>query len=284
VVYHIDPGTGQATPTTTLAGGQWFSYSGASFLDGDLYASDVYHVGDYTVGTVDLDSGAYTCVGDQHGSWNWHGLASSDAEGIVWSIDLDDGGKLKSMTADGTYTVIGPTGIDGRGLAYDDQQGILYATGGYGSPGATTLYTVDTTTGAATLVGSMGLDSVLIGLAYDEVNEILYANAVDTAGDNLGRLYTVDVASGATTLVGLNHAGQIDGLAWIPEPTGLSILALGGLATIGRRQAAHGSGPPTSQGKPGRLDRATVLRAPPSGARQTRRRAMARPPSRKPRP
>jgi len=234
-VYEINPGTGQATLQTTLSMGESFSFSGASFLDGEMFATDVFGGGGFSVGTIDLGTGAYTYVGDQDGSINWHGLASSDGAGVVWSIDMDAGGILKSMTAGGSYTSIGSTGLDGRGMAYDDANGVLYATNAYGSPGATTLYTVDITTGAATMVGSMGLDSYLIGLAYDEVNDTLYANAVDTGGDSLGRLYTVDVATGATTLVGLNNAGQIDGLAWIPEPASLSLLALGALAVIRRR-------------------------------------------------
>ena len=62
------------------------------------------------------------------------------------------------------------TGIDGRGMAYDDNHGILFAMGPLG------LYAVNTTTGTASFMGSMGIDTGRLGLAYDESTDTCFCS------------------------------------------------------------------------------------------------------------
>ena len=112
-------------------------------------------------------------------------------------------------------------------MAYDDTHGILYATDWGGD-----LYTLDISTAAATLIGNMGVNVDMAGLAYDEATQTLYVN--DFWGGE-GNLYTVDVDTAEITLVGPNGYEMIDGLAWIPEPASLSLLAIGGLFLLRRR-------------------------------------------------
>lgn len=223
-LYRIDQETGEATLVSAPSNNA--SCAGASFLDGELYCTDVLD-DDYrwTAGTFDLPTGAYTPISYQDGSANWHGLASSDAHGVCWSVDADAGNILKSLAPDGTTTTIGPAGIHGRGMAYDDTRGILYAIGS----GA--LYSVDINTGASSYIGDIGIPSNLIGLAYDESTQTLYANE----GDTTMALYTLDTTTGAATLVGYNNVNWIDGLAWIPEPGSLSLLAIGVPLMLRRR-------------------------------------------------
>ena len=227
-IYMIDETTGAATWMADVgAPVDLGSLVGASFLGGELYGTDLLGPsGAFEAGTID-SGGAYAYVSDQDGSSNWHGLASSDALGLAWSIDIDDGDILKSVTPSGTVTSIGAgAGIDGRGMAYDDTNGILYATNSLDN----SLYTVDITTGLASFVGAMNLSAGFIGLAFDETTQTLYAN-----DGNGAALYSVDAATGAAIRIGDNNFADIDGLAWIPEPASLSLLVFGGLMLLRRR-------------------------------------------------
>ena len=90
----------------------------------------------------------------------------------------------------------------------------------------------------------------MIGLAYDEDAQILFANA-QTAAGGFG-LFTLNVSTGVATFVGANGALTadefgLDGLAWVPndqrlpEPSALMLVgaALIGLASMRRRRTAH---------------------------------------------
>ena len=127
--------------------------------------------------------------------------------GILYAIDINNNDILTAQFPDGSVATIGSgAGIDGRGMAYDDANDILYAMGG-GS-----LFTVSVITGTSILIGPTGLSTGGIGLAYDEKNGILYANERDSA-----ELYTLNVTTGAATLVGSNGVEGIDGLAWMDD-------------------------------------------------------------------
>ena len=229
VVYTINAATGAATPVVTTNG--IASFAGLSFLGGVLHGSDLSSypgaLSTFDVGSID-PSGMITSVSDQNGSLNWHGLASGEAEGRLWSIDLDNGNQLTEQLPDGTVNVIGPTGIEGRGMAYDDGNGILYATGSNVPDYVQSLYTVDTATGASTLIGSTGIDSIYVGLAFDECSDTLYMVATprdEAVQGGPSSLYTLDTTTGAATLVGATGFDTIDGLAWKGDCGPCAILA-----------------------------------------------------------
>ena len=161
-------------------------------------------------------------------------MAADHEAGLFYTIDYNDGDKLKSVTPAGVITTLGTgAGIDGRGMAFDDVNNILYGTGGVDG-----LYQIDVLTGTASLIGSMGVSAGFGGLAYDNAAGILYFNE-----GNAGNLYTVNVSTGAATLVGPNGVLRIDGLAWapdtapVPEPSTLMLFGAGLLAVGRRRQS-----------------------------------------------
>lgn len=144
------------------------------------------------------------------------------------SADGDSIYAFDNLNGSPTFTEIGETGLSQIiGLAAHPISGLLY---GYDSS-TEGLYTIDSSTGAATLVGSSGMSFPAIGgMDFDASGSTLL---LSVGGD----LYTVDITSGAVTAagdVGLN----VSALSYrVPAPGAASLLALGGLAAARRRRA-----------------------------------------------
>lgn len=217
-VYTIDASSGAATFLVKASGD--FAGVGLTYLNGSLYASDLlrYENGNFPstglqVARVDMVTGAVTPFTLQAGSINWHGLASDASSGNMYAVALDQQNMLMKVDLTGSVSAVGPTGgPDGRGLVFDPNTKVLYAT----SNANDSLYRIDTNTGVSSLVGPLGLDAVFLDLALDYINGIMYANII-TLNDGEGALYRVNLLTGATTLVGMNNAPFIDGMAWIPD-------------------------------------------------------------------
>jgi len=114
------------------------------------------------------------------------------------------------------------------GGAAQSKAGILY-----GSDVATDkLVTINTSTGAATSVGSLGF-SFVDGLAFDPNTNTLYGS-----DDVFNDLLTINTSTGAATLVGALGFSDVRGLAVVPEPSTVILAAIGliGLAAFGRRR------------------------------------------------
>jgi len=118
----------------------------------------------------------------------------------------------------GSPTVIGPMGVlaDFGGLAYDSGNNTMYMVDGTGNDSTTansSLYSVNLTTGAATLIGSTGLPADVTGLTYDSANNTLYAAQLGSALP----LEILNINTGAATPVGTAIAsGEVDNLAYDP--------------------------------------------------------------------
>ena len=130
----------------------------------------------------------------------------------------------------GTSTRIGSTGVTIDALAFSPT-GTLFALG----QGEGRLFTINTATGATTVVGELNVDqnSSFAGLTFAP-DGTLYA-AIDD------QLFTVNPATGAATSVdpmgfGPNF-GAISGLAFaVPEPTSAALLSVGLLLAANRRR------------------------------------------------
>lgn len=139
-------------------------------------------------------------------------------------------------TATGTTTLITQTADTLSALAYSGT-GTLYALGQLDG----NLYTINTTTGAMTTVGNVGvaLGSPINSLAFG-TNGALYATLDDA-------LYSLNTATGAATAIGDPAMGtgfaSVSGLAFangslpnfgaVPEPASVVMLGVGLLGTAG---------------------------------------------------
>jgi hypothetical protein len=230
-VYTVNTATGVATPLVTMPSGTQTSITDIEFLGGVAYACDVFGSSGI-FGSIDLTTGAYTPINNQGGSANWHGLGANESAGVLYAISSDfTGSPLHSITPAGVITTIGNTGLGGGGMTYDNNNGILYFSNG------SNLWTINTTTAAPTLIGSLGVASNNASdLAYDGDTNTLYFNS------HVNQLYTVNVSTGAATLVGGNGftSPQLDGLGWaptpVPEPATLFALASGAVLLLRRRK------------------------------------------------
>lgn len=105
----------------------------------------------------------------------------------------------------GTVVNIGQSGVASLGMTGQDfaANNVLYSVTGFGTGFAgSSLYTVNTATGAATLVGPTGLLSTngISDLSWNPVTGQM--QAISNAGAGVAQLHTINLATGQATLVG----------------------------------------------------------------------------------
>ncbi len=99
------------------------------------------------------------------------------------------------------------------GLAYDVTTGTMYGTTGGpgdGTGGTSNLVTINLSTGAATTIGSVGVNAGSLEFGPDGN---LYAGSAGKTGG--GNLYRINKATGASTLVGATGFPTVTGLALV---------------------------------------------------------------------
>lgn len=166
---------------------------------------------------VDVDP-----VGPGNGTWELSIVDQVANEGGTlnqWCVAVTtgalDGSLLTVRTNDDTLVALNPetlvmTDIGNLGInfdfgeiAWDESTGTMWMIDGWAQR---SLYTVDITTGAATLVGFHG--ESLFGLEFDPTTGILYGSGYGPSG-----LFTFDQATADATFVG-DPLIDGDGLAW----------------------------------------------------------------------
>jgi hypothetical protein len=116
-------------------------------------------------------------------------------------------------------TTVGPTGVTGDfgDLAYNPSSNVVYWVPGRGN---LNLYTINQSTGAASLVGSTGIADNF-ALAYNSSNGKLYAQS------RSGDFYSIDPTTAAATLLG-NNGISSGGLTYRSDTNQMILLEAGG--------------------------------------------------------
>src|SRR5688572_2674974 len=134
----------------------------------------------------------------------------------IWGVDSNTAGsdrvvRFESSNPAGTIVTVGTTGIDGffmSGLDFD-AGGTLYACSAGTTSVTGSLYTINQSTGAATLVGSLALPGGrnMTDMTYNPTSGQMTGVAFD---GQRNYLYAISTASGAASLVGeINTPGAI---------------------------------------------------------------------------
>ncbi|MFC2119662.1 T9SS type A sorting domain-containing protein [Bacteroidota bacterium] len=210
------------TPLTVIGAQAYTDFCGGGVFggDGQFYTSTVGDVsGTPQIWTQNITTGAATLVGNTGTSAaeGFNGIAFDHSTGTYYGAS---GANLYTFdNTTGTATLVGPLNNTG-GLAIDiavDCLGNMYMH----DLGLDAIFSVDKSTGNATLIGSTGFDANFgQGMGYDHDSGTLYLFAFNNATFT-AQLMTVDVTTGLATMVadyGLDQHTAFDGIAGCGPP------------------------------------------------------------------
>lgn len=182
----------------------------------------VFKVNNAESGTMTLT--AFSALSQQYGAFTQMGDTFCGIHGdALWSIDLSD--PLSPIE-----TELGPTGVTGiGGSAYNPIDDELYVLS-YDTNG---LYTVNQTTGQATIVGYTGVN--LLGCGAEWFDGLLYAG-LENLATGMYEIGTLDAGTGAfTAILTVDENVGVNGMTVIPEPTALAFMLTGFAMAVRRR-------------------------------------------------
>jgi hypothetical protein len=209
----IDPLTGAVMNTTAITGSS--GTIGAFAFDAATNTFFMSNTTNDNLWTLDITTGAATLVGPYNVTANvtMHGLAVDDTGQLYgYSSSVAMGARFFSIDrTTAQATPISDPGFSTPGsLEFVPSTQTMYFAHG----GNDTLYTIDRTTGATTVVGPFNVTGqVGVGLAYDPA----YGMYASNNSTNIG-LYTLDLTTGAATLVSA-WTGNPIALAFVPDTT-----------------------------------------------------------------
>jgi len=274
-LYTVDPTNGASSLLWNFQG--IHIYAGGLAYDAPSDTLFATGVEDSSTGTsrlfaIDRHTGAVTAFGGLSSNINisFGGLAINPVTGVMYAtggvgdpnpniahqstglltIDKHTGAATLVGYAAGNCCGAGDFGVNLNGLGFRSD-GTLFANGfslAQSDPSTSHLYTVDLATGAATSIGSSGVDLgrslKYSGLAFSDNGSLLSLGSLDAAS---GALYSIKPATGAATSLsgaglpygsGPIHFGVDGGLAFapvtaVPEPAVALLMGPGLLAVIG---------------------------------------------------
>lgn len=204
----VNLSSGAITPVGQLQTSDGTFMAGADFVKGRYLSvqyptNKLFHInGNGTTEEIVTLAGVNTIIG----------LSYDHAADKIYVADYTGSGTvLRAIsTTDYSVTLVGTISSEIIiGLA-SDASGTLYGI----SLDADNLYRIDTTTGAGTIVGPLGINiNYAQGIAYDRTNNVLYGTLYSSGGG----MYTINTTTGAATLVA-PFGGELDGFAIPPQP------------------------------------------------------------------
>ena len=220
----------------SMFGDPWAEASFAMDLDPTattMYAIMYDQVNTY--GTVDLDTGVFSPLGQLSGPTqvNTTGLSVDPTTG-TWYLTNQDG-LYAGDIATGVFDFVGPMGFD---LCIDiaiDSQGNAYGM----DIALDELFSIDLATGAGTSIGPTGMPANYAqGMDFDYATDTLYATVY--TGGGTGAFCWYDLDTGWANIIQdtyvLNAEMEMVVATGIPGPASLSLLLLGGLVARRRRR------------------------------------------------
>ena len=219
----LDLNTGNFTSLGNLG----FAPAGLGEVGSTVYTADPYTGKFYS---VNAGTGAVTLISSSLPSVAMFGSTDSGL------YEVSAAGELYSVSTSGSATDIGSLGLGTfpvtSPVSFDISTGgnTLYLTNG-GS-----VYSISTSTGAATLIGSLGNSAQTTAMLFE--NDVLYG-----ADPIHNKIDSINTATGAATL-GVGIAGANNGAIWglapspVPLPAGAWLLLSGmvGLGAMSRRR------------------------------------------------
>lgn len=176
------------------------SYPVAAFADTFEYVT----ASNGQFGTVDLETGAFTFIGDTTGN-PLAGIANLG--GTLYAVNASN--ELVTINqSTAASTVIGPTGVTLLTLA---------GSGGqlFGTDASNNLYSINLLTGAATLIGSTGILPIIANEDYSLAGngtELFYTEEQGSDGSVLAStLYSINETTAASSTIGLTGIHDIVG-------------------------------------------------------------------------
>ncbi len=157
-LYRLDTSTGAPTLVAPVAPAGWQDITWDPST-GQFFAVNQNN----TLYSISI-AGVATLIGSTPSTYLLTGLAV-DSQGTLWAIAFFGTGTLGTLDkTTGAFTVVQTTTVTGiQGMSFDPSTGLLYGTNTNNS----SLYQIDTNTGAATLVGAHGAGVVFAkGLSF----------------------------------------------------------------------------------------------------------------------
>ena len=214
---------------TVMAVALLVSFGGSAWADP---ATDTIYVTENlgrAFGIVDPDTGVGTSIGSS-GTLVTLGCAF-DTDGTLYAT-VDGGSNLGTVDlATGEVTVIGPTGASLMYALEIDASGTMYGLTRMGS-----FYTIDKTTGAATLVSSGSLRGTL-DLAFDSSGTLwaVASNSLYTIDTTTGEAFFMASITGASGSIGSLQFDEFDTcyiMPYKPNADLSTVSTLTGVATL----------------------------------------------------